>query len=424
MRNKKNILIFPCGSEVALEIFRSIENSTHFNIIGGSSVDDHGRFVFKNYIKDIPFIDANNFIASMQKIVLDCKVDAIFPAMDSVITILKRNEKLLGCKIVSSDTETTEVCLSKRKTYSALKNVIATPKIYLKDEKIDKFPVFLKPEVGYGSRGVYKADNLQELNIYMQRDPKLLILEFLPGKEYTVDCFTNYKGELLFVGPRERQRISNGISVHTSTMPSEMRFTNLAESINGALKFNGAWFFQVKENLNGELVLMEVATRMAGSSSVYRAKGINFASLSLFNAFEIPVEIVVNKYEVELDRALCNKYKINIEYDTVYIDFDDTLIIDNKVNTQIVSAIYQFINMGKRVILITKHEFDIRETLKKYRLSYLFDEIIHLEKDKSKLKYIIDKKSIFIDDSFSERKEISEGIKIPVFSLDMIETLV
>ena len=67
--SKKNILVFPCGSEVALEIYRSLEYSTYFNLIGGNSVDDHGKFVFKNYIGNIPFVTDKNFIeeAVLQK---------------------------------------------------------------------------------------------------------------------------------------------------------------------------------------------------------------------------------------------------------------------------------------------------------------------------------------------------------------------
>ena len=89
---KKNILVFPCGSEIGLEVYRSVKNSTHFNLIGASSVDDHGKFVFENYIDGIPFITDSSFIDVMKKVVAENKIDAIYPAMDAVIEILKKNE--------------------------------------------------------------------------------------------------------------------------------------------------------------------------------------------------------------------------------------------------------------------------------------------------------------------------------------------
>ena len=93
MSNKKNILVFPCGSEIGLEIHRALEFSIHFNLIGASSVDDHGKFVYENYIGNLPFIDNNDFITAIKKIVTEENIDAIYPTMDSVITLLKKNER-------------------------------------------------------------------------------------------------------------------------------------------------------------------------------------------------------------------------------------------------------------------------------------------------------------------------------------------
>ena len=64
---KKNVLVFPCGSEVGFEIYRSVNLSTHFNLYGGSSVSDHGQFVYENYIDNIPFVTDPEFISKINK---------------------------------------------------------------------------------------------------------------------------------------------------------------------------------------------------------------------------------------------------------------------------------------------------------------------------------------------------------------------
>ncbi|WP_456439445.1 ATP-grasp domain-containing protein [Psychroserpens sp.] len=414
---KKNILVFPCGSEVALEIYRSLKHSIHFNLIGANSVDDHGKFVFENYVGDVPFVNDENFIDSIKQVVIDHKIDAIYPAMDAVINVLKANESEIGCTIISSSLETTEICLSKSKSYATLGDYIKVPKTF--KGEIETYPVFIKPDIGYGSRGVLKANSLIEVENHLKKNPDALVLEYLPGKEYTVDCFTNYNGELLFAGPRERKRVSNGISVNTSTMPSENRFIEIAKKINERIKFNGAWFFQVKENEKGTLVLLEISSRIGGSSSTYRAKGINFAMLSVFNAFKMHVSILENDFDVELDRALGNVYKFNIEFNHVYVDLDDTLIVDDHVNYRLIGSLYKFINQGKKIHLITKHKYNLKETLLKNRLSGIFDSIIHLKTEDSKSKFINHKDSIFIDDSFAERKDVLENMSIPVFGVDI-----
>lgn len=420
---KINILVFPCGSEIGLEVHRSLNFSKHVNIIGANSVDDHGKFIYKKYIGDLPFIDSVNFSKKIKQVIKRNKIDAIYPTMDYVIFRLKEMEKELGCKVISSDLNTTKICSSKLLTYKLLNGKIKIPEIF-SINNIKKFPVFLKPDVGYGSRGVCKIDSADKLKsvIFENPDKNYLILEYLPGEEFTVDCFTDRYGNLRFVGPRKRSRIVNGISVNTKMVNDRSKeFNKIANIINNNLQFRGAWFFQLKKDSKGCLTLLEVASRLGGSSSLYRGLGVNFALLSVFDAFNINIDIKLNKYKIELDRALSNKYKTNLNFDNIYVDFDDCLVINKKINLNLISFLFSSFNNKKRVILITKHNGDIKKELKKFRIESLFDEIIHISKDDNKYRFIKNKKSIFIDDSFSERKMVSDKLGIPVFSPDMIE---
>lgn len=420
----KNILVFPCGSEIGLEVHRSLRYSRHFNLIGASSVSDHGEFVYEKYIGTLPFVDDPEFPKELRKVVEAYKLDAIYPAMDSVAYELKKIEPQLGCIVLTSSLTTTEICLSKLKTYNLLEDTVPVPKVYSSVAEIEKYPVFLKPEIGYGSRGVKKAlDEHQVIEHLLHADKNILITEYLPGPEYTIDCFTDFKGQLRFAGPRLRGRVSNGISTRTFSIKDE-RLTTFAHRINDHLSLNGAWFFQVKENSVGEFVLLEVAARLAGSSATYRAKGINFAALNIFNSFKVPVDILENNYEVTLDRALNNRFKLTFEFEHAYVDFDDALIVRDSINIELVKLIYDLLNKGKKIHLITKHAGNLSETLSKFKLQNLFDEIIHLKRDERKSDRINEPNSIFIDDSYAERAEVKSKLGIPVFDLDMIECLI
>jgi len=423
---KLKILVFPCGSEIGLEIHRSLSYSAHIELIGASSVDDHGKFVYENYIGNIPFIDSQKIITYLAEIVKQNQIDAIYPTMDKVIWKLKTFEKELECVVISSPQETTAICLSKKRTYKKLIGTINVPKTYQNLGSINVFPVFVKPVIGYGTRGVFKADSIEDLKYFFAKNliSDYVVSGYLPGDEYTVDCFTDKNGRLLFYGPRIRQRIKNGISVNTKPITEDdTAFQEIAQSINNSLTMRGAWFFQVKRDSRGNLTLMEVAARLGGSSSIYRGRGVNFALLSVYDAFDIDVEIIENAFYIELDRALDNKYKLDLQFSIVYVDFDDCLIINGKVNVQLLSFLYDCVNKGKKIILITKHEKNIHNSLAEYRLTNLFDEIIHISKKDNKVDYLSQSDSILIDDSFQERKNVHEILKIPVFSPDMVETL-
>lgn len=419
---KKRVLVFPCGSEIGLEIYRSLKNSIHFEVFGASSIEDHGCFVFENYINNIPFVEDKNFIEEINSIVDKYKIDFIFPAHDSVVLKLAQNQEKINAKIITSPPQTCEICRSKTKTYGKLQNIIKTPKILSVKEKID-FPVFIKPDVGQGSKGAHKINNEKELNFYLLKTNDIIISEYLPGKEYTIDCFTNKNGELLFAEGRERGRINNGISVNSKPIQNP-KFQEIAQKINSELSFRGVWFFQLKEDFQGKMVLMEIAPRIAGTMGLYRGLGINFAQLSLFDAMDIDVEILNNKFEIELDRALYSKYKTDLDYDTVYIDFDDTIIVDNKVNPEMITLLYSLQNKNKKIILITKHKENIESTLEKFNIhKKLFNEIIHISKSENKVDYITGTKAIFIDDSFAERKKVTEIKAIPTFDTTSVNVI-
>lgn len=419
---KKNVLVFPCGSEIGLEVNRALADSTHFSLFGASSLDDHGKFVYKNYIPKLPWVEAPGFIEKLNNIIDTFQIDFIIPAHDSAVLKMANNRSKINAVVITSSPKTCRICRSKDQTYKTFHDLIPTPHIYQKNGQMT-FPAFLKPNVGQGSKGTYTVNSKEEADFYLKKDSSLLALEYLPGKEYTIDCFTNKDGKLLFSEGRVRSRISNGISVNSKHVKSQ-QFQKIAEIINNTLSFRGVWFFQVKERANEEMVLMEISPRIAGTMALFRVTGVNFILLSLLDRMGCDVSVLQNEFDVEIDRALFARFILNIEYEYVYIDFDDTIIVNDKVNTSLMKFLYQSKNSNKKIILITKHKCNITETLNRFAISSLiFDEIIHLEDSLKKSDYIKNKNSIFIGDSFIERNEILTRLNIPAFGLDAVESL-
>src|SRR5690606_40520335 len=122
--------------------------------------------------------------------------------------------------------------------------------------------------------------------------------------------------------------------------PLTDRIKEIAETINARLSFRGLWFFQLKEDIHGDLKLLEVSTRTAGTMGFFRHKGVNLPLLSVYDALDNPVEIMENNYELELFRTTINVFKYGFEYDKAYIDYDDTLIVNGKVNDLLIRYIY------------------------------------------------------------------------------------
>ena len=313
--------------------------------------------------------------------------------------------------------------MQQNKTYEYLSDESYIPAVYSTVQEVESYPVFIKPSVGQGAVGARRIDSEAQLIEALNSEEEYSICEYLPGDEYTVDCFTDRKGVLRVVKFRQRERIRTGIAVRTRLLDTDVKIKVMAENINSHFEFNGAWFFQVKKNINGEYRLMEISPRIPGTMGISRNLGINFPLLTLYNMWGFDVSIIDNGNNILLDRAFISRFKTDIEYTDVYVDFDDTLIINNKVNTQLIMFLYQTLNKGKKIYLLTKHSDNINESLKKYCISEdIFEKIIHISQDMNKAQYISGK-AIFIDDSFAERRNVSEKCGIPVFDLDMIESL-
>ncbi len=422
----KKVLVFPCGSEIGLEINNALKFVKGVTLVGGSSVKDHGKFVYKEYVDGFPNIDDDDFITYLNKVISEEGIDYIFPAHDSVVLKLAQHQQEIPAEVLTSSAYTCEISRSKKSTYELFNGESFNPEMYSSLEQVREYPVFLKPNVGQGSKGVALANSKEEAEYHLDKNADLLILEYLPGKEYTIDCFTDKEGKLRFTGMRERRRIKSGISVNSQTIKIEEDVKEIAKIINEKLPFRGMWFFQVKEDANGSYKLLEIAPRIAGTMNLYRNKGVNFPLLTIFDRMGYDISIIENDYSVEVDRALTNRFTLDMEYERVYIDFDDTVTHGDKVNPFVMMFIYQCLSKEKEMILVTKHIHKIEETLSKLKIDRnIFDEIFHISQSDIKHKYFkMDKSSIFIDDSYNERKQIHETHNIPVFDLDAVESLI
>jgi hypothetical protein len=420
----KVVLVFPCGSEIGLEIHRALKFSRHVELVGASSVpSNHGKYIFKNYIEGLPFVDEPTFIERLNETIEAREIDFVFPAHDSVVLALAQHADTLQCGIIGSPLPTCATCRNKRATYEMFCEKVRVPKVFSSPEEELPFPVFLKPDVGQGSKGTYLAKSEEEIRFFLGRNPDLLILEYLPGEEYTVDCFTDRHGNLRFAGARKRTRVVSGISADTSPVYG-IEFQEIAETINSTLAFRGAWFFQVKRNAKGELVLMEIAPRVSGSMGLYRNLGVNFPLLSIFDSMELDVEIMCNRHHLVMDRALGCRFDTDIQYENVYIDLDDTILLGDKVNPMAAAFLYQCRNKGIGVHLISRSADDVGETLRRHALDAIFDSIIHITDERPKSGFISTPNAVFIDDSFAERKEVSEKLGIPTFAAEALESLI
>jgi carbamoyl-phosphate synthase large subunit len=417
------VLVFPGGTEIGLELRRALAELKEVRLAGaGSEQDRHGPFAYRHW-RTVPSVGEPGWIDALNAVVDELGIDVIFPGHDDVLLALAEHADQIRAGIVTSPVATCRITRSKRATYELLADVVPVPHVYGRPEEVGEFPVFAKPDRSQGSQGALLVPDAPALTAAVAGGSNL-VMELLPGRELTVDCFSDRDRGVLFARARPRERTRAGISMATRTEPDSSLATQHARAIAERLELHGAWFFQLREDRHGEPRLLEVAPRVAGTSALHRVLGVNFPLLSLYEHLRMPVELAPNDIDVRLDRALVNRYQHDLSYGHVYVDLDDTLLVGDAVNTRLVAFVYQCVNAGRRVVLITRHAQDVDQTLDRFRLAGLWDEVIHIDDPSvEKADHIAEPDAILIDDSFRERRVARERLGIATFDSSMIELL-
>lgn len=421
---KTRVLVFPCGAENALEVHSALRYSLHVELYGASSVEDHGRFAFTAYTGDLPRIDEAGFDAAFAALVTRLKIDVVFATHDSVHEYLAPQAAALGFHLVNGDPETSSIARRKSSTYAAFGSEAWLPRRYGGADDVDSWPVVVKPDLGQGGQQVTVAASRDACRRAAAAMSDPVIVEYLPGEEITVDCFTDRHRALLWIGPRTRERVRAGIAMRSRLLEADETIRSIAEAINARLKLRGPWFFQLKKDRAGVWKLLEISCRIAGTMAAQRAWGINLPLMAIQDVMGRDLLTLPEPRVGLIDRRIATKAQLDYEYAKVFIDLDDTLLIDGHAVPLVLHFLYQCRAEGKQIVLITRHGRECRPTLEEASISpQLFSEIIHIT-DRSPKSDYISPNSIFIDNHFPERLEVSRRLGIPVFDVEALEFLI
>lgn len=418
-----NVLIFPAGEMNSAELHEALSGQVNIKVFGASSVERHGRHLFERYRSGLPFTSNQDFLSALNALVQEWGIDLIIPSHDSVVDFFSDNRDLINTKVLVPGIETAKICRSKRLTYEVFGDCDFVPYRYLAPPQ-GRVQVFVKPDKGQGSVGARLVEFSpgQDLPVIDWADE--VVTEYLPGDELTVDCFTDRHGALLGIFPRSRDRVLGGISVSGLSIDATAEIEALGRAINDRLDFLGLWYFQVKRSAQGAYKLMEISARCAGGQAITRARGFNLPVLSVYAAMDRDVRLPKGRPGVRVDRVLKNISDFDFEYDEVFIDYDDCVINGSKTNPDLMRFLYQCKNLGKETILITKHAGDLFKSLSEHFISVsIFDRIVHLKDGDSKSEHVSRRRAIFIDNSFSEREEVSSRCDVPVFDVEGVEMI-
>jgi len=309
----QNILITNASSHTLLSTVYSLRMGLECKIFTISKKIDP----IAEYLSDKHFtLEKENYISKIIEICKKENINVLVPLsikeriefMENIDLFNNENIKIISSSAISIKNTENKLWFFKE----CEKLGIPTPKHFVvktytelkkRAEELGypKKKVVIKPVISSGSRGLrilnkkidykilfYKtrAENV-EIRLSNLKDilgehfEELLVCEYLPGEEFTIDCL-NVKNRFEAI-PRTRIEIKHGLT-HVGAMTKNKTLIDYSKKLAEELNLTTVFGFQFKEDKNGTLKAIDCNPRIQGTMIMSTLAGGNIIAASVLNA--------------------------------------------------------------------------------------------------------------------------------------------
>jgi carbamoyl-phosphate synthase large subunit len=216
-------------------------------------------------------------------------IDVLVPTVDAeLLGVAEARDEFAaaGVTLLLASKETLAVCLDKLCLLNACEGTVPVGRHAALDATLSvagwKFPLIVKPRVGSGSRGIQVVRSRDALD-QLGRNDHLLLQEYLPGEEYSVDVLARSDGRVIAAVPRLRMKIDSGIAVTARTL-HDPQLEKLARRVAERIGLTYTANIQFRRDTQGTPVLLEVNARFPGTMPLTVRSGVNMPLISLRDA--------------------------------------------------------------------------------------------------------------------------------------------
>ena len=319
-----NILMTGAGAPGAAGIIFCLQSNPFLQLtVADAGENAVGRYLVNDFVQ-IPKADDPNFTGALLKICIEKHIQIILPLVTKELFPLSQHKILFeekGIKVLVSSEKAINISNNKSACYRFLREKgIAVPDFFVVttvDQLIDAakklgYPqkqFCFKPSISNGSRGVrVVSENINETDLLFnfkpfhlhiqyahaleilssQKFPELLVCEYLPGDEYSVDCLVNH-GVAELIVPRLRKKMINGISVQGEFVHDDA-IINYCKQIIEATGLHGNIGIQIKYAQNNQPLLLEINPRVQGTIVAALGAGVNLPLLAVKQELNFSIE--------------------------------------------------------------------------------------------------------------------------------------
>ena len=234
------------------------------------------------------------FVAHLLELCRRQAIDVLVPTVDSELLGVARAEEAFaaaGVRVMVASTQTLTICLDKLTLLRTCGDMVPVGRYAALDGGFTPegwdFPLIVKPRSGSGSRGIEIIRSPEQLGRH-PHDGSMLVQEFLPGEEYSVDVLAGRDGGIAAAVPRTRLKVDSGIAVTAMTL-HDPELEDCARRVATRIGLRYPANIQFRRNAHGTPVLLEVNARFPGTMPLTVHSGVNMPLLSLRNLLGEPL---------------------------------------------------------------------------------------------------------------------------------------
>lgn len=333
------VLVSACGAQFMPGLVNCLKENgeREIRIIGVDMGDDSTVLQMVDACYHVPKANDPLYIDRLIEICKKENVDIIIPFMSSeLLPLIDRKEDFekIGVKVSVSNRYSVEITNNKYNFYSFLReNNLFVPRFAHIKKWEDLIPaceacgypqnaVCVKATESSGSRGIRIVNpNISKFDLlfnekpnsfYTTMDdllatlkeketmPEMMVMEYLPGNEGSVDLLAE-NGNILYMAYRE-----SNVNLHSipqvATLVENKEAYEIAKKVISALGLSGNADLDFKNDENGHPVLMEINPRIAATMRIFKEGGLNLPYLRIKQLLGEELPKIDVKYGIKMKR--------------------------------------------------------------------------------------------------------------------------
>lgn len=251
----------------------------------------------------VPTVGDVNYTPTLQNIVTQHNIGLLVPCTDLDLRTLARHRESyakLGCRVMIGNEDSVMMCRDKARTSAVLQKAGLTPvrTVGMAEFRRDPFyPCFVKPVRGSAGRGAALIQNEEELRTHMALYSDLLVVqEYLPGQEYTIDVYRDRQGIVRCVVPRQRLVVRSGEVEKGVTIKDDVLIESAVRLAGQLGDLWGVFCCQCRRKDGSKPQFFEVNPRFGGGCVLSIAAGANLPRYLLEEVLGLPISATMGQF--------------------------------------------------------------------------------------------------------------------------------